>query len=76
MGDAPVRLLLQVEADRLLAPVEGSEVLAEAVGVRRPLTEHVPVRRLDLDHVGAEIRQQHAAVGTGGNVAQLDHPYT
>jgi hypothetical protein len=56
----------------LLAAVERCEVLAVAVGDRRPLTQRIALRRLDLDDLRAEVGQQHAAERSGGNLAELD----
>ena len=35
---------------------------------------HVAARRLDLDHVGAEVGEQHGAVGAGQHLGEVDHP--
>ena len=61
----------QVDRDRALAGVLLAEVRA-----LRPLPElprHVALRRLDLDHVGAEVGEQPAGVRAGEHPAQVEH---
>ena len=63
---------LQVEPDRALVPVDREEVggRPRAVGLvadprRPPAPRRVAVGRLDLDHVRAEVGEQHRAVRAG-----------
>ncbi len=52
---------LEVEDDRPLAAVQRDEVAPEARGDRHDVAIAVARRRLDLDHLGAEIAEDHAA---------------
>ena len=72
---AQVALLrvFQIQQHRLLAPVDGREVLAEALAQRRPLPHRVAFGRFDLDDPGTEVRQQHAAERARRHMAELDH---
>ncbi len=72
-SDFPVARLFEVKGDRTFAAIERGEVLAEPIGVWRPLPEHVAVLRLDLDDVGPHIGQQHSAKWAGGNIAEFRH---
>ena len=62
----------EIEHDAALAAVEqreeGGAHAAEAAGL-------VAGRRLDLDHLGAELRQDHAAGRTHHHVGHLDDPH-
>jgi hypothetical protein len=66
--------LLEVEDDRPLVPVQAHERRALTIqeGGREP---HLIAsgRRLDLDHLGAQVRQLHAAEGARHVVADLEH---
>ena len=72
--------VLQVEDDRALVAIDRSEVLGVArrlrggrrAGERRPLAHPVALGRLDLDHVGAQVGEQHPAERAGGDLAELD----
>jgi hypothetical protein len=67
--------ILQIERDRALVAIERGEVLAVAVGDGRPRAQRIAaLRMLDLDDIGAHVRQQHAAIRPGGDVAKLDDP--
>ena len=72
-GDFAVARLFEVKGDRALAAIQRGEILAEAVGVRRPVPQHVAVLRLDLDDVGPHIGQQHSAKRAGGDIAEFGH---
>ena len=73
--DLQVGRLLEVQRDRALAAVEAGEVLAVAAGQRWPGAHGVTLGRFDLDHLGAEIGQQHAGERPGGDLAELHHPH-
>ena len=64
--------LLQIERERALAAVGAEKEAALARQARRKLAQHVALRRFDLDHVGAEIGQQRAAIGAGEIAAQIE----
>ena len=63
---------LDVERHALLAEVPGLEVLAvvRAELVRPDVARGIAVGRLDLDHLGAELGQEHRAVGAGAELLQ------
>jgi hypothetical protein len=67
-----VLLFAEVENDAALAAIEQREERrshsAKAAGL-------VTGRRLDLDHIGAELRQNHAAGRTHHHMGHLDHPH-
>ena len=64
--DRPPRVLFEVDHDVPLAAVDA--------GVRRGETaQGIPAGRFHLDHPGAEIGQQHGAVGTRQLRGQLHH---
>ena len=73
-----LRRILEVEHDRALVAVHRREVLAERASVSRTATAAAiaeavaAVGRLDLDHVGAHVGQQHPAERAGGDLAELD----
>ena len=64
--------LLQIECQRPLAAISAEKKPAFASKARRKLAEHVALRRFDLDHRGAEIGEQGAAVRTGKIAAQIE----
>src|SRR5260370_28713795 len=64
--------LFEVERQRTLAAVGPKEEAALAVEARGKLAQHVALRRFDLDHVGAEIGEQGAAVGAGEIAAKVE----
>ena len=74
--------VLEVGHDRALVAVDRGEVVAEGVvavrgdGERRPGPHLVTARRLDLDHVRAQVREQHARERPGGDVGELDDPHS
>ena len=66
-------LLLQIEGNGALTaigPEKEASLTRQAGG---ELAEHVALRRLDLDDVGAEIGEQGAAIGTGEVAAEIEH---
>ena len=73
-GDAVGRL--EVERDRALAAGVVLEAAAHAAmaGVGG-VPAGIAFRRLDLDHLGAEVGQQHSTVGTGQDLAEVDNAY-
>jgi hypothetical protein len=62
---------LQVDADALLVAVEQRE--EAGAGTEQP-ARVVAVHRLDLDDLGAEVGQHHAAGRPHHHVRELDHP--
>src|SRR5437763_1458088 len=71
---------LKVDHHDALAAVDALEVTAVPAGhgARRGRPGepgHVPLRRLDLDHVGAEVGEQHRGVRAGERVGEVDDPY-
>ena len=71
--DRASRLAAQVEADAALAAVVGHEV--GAVLPAAEAAEGIALRRLDLDHLGAEIDQHHAGQRRRDHGAELDHAH-
>ena len=68
---APV-LRLEVDDDRALPAVERDEVAADAGRDRHHVPVAVAGRRLDLDDVGAEVGEEHAAERAGDVLRVLD----
>ena len=72
------RLALQIEREAALVAVQVEE--AEAV-IALELEAHgaaglvAAVGRLDLDHVGAHVAQQHGAERPGHHLADVEHPH-
>src|SRR5205823_10562454 len=66
-------LLLQVERQGALAAVGAEKEAAFPRQARRELAQHVALRRLDLDDVGAEISEQGAAIRSREVAAQIEH---
>jgi hypothetical protein len=63
-----------VLGDALLAVIETGEPAAGAGSdERRERPGRIAARRLDLDHLGAEIGEQARGVGAGRQGAELDH---
>jgi len=62
-----IALVAQVEPDRALVPVDGQVVGGQTVfgHRRRPAPGVVALRALHLDHVGAEVTEQHRAIRPG-----------
>ncbi len=70
---------LEVEHDAALVAVDAGEVaavrpLAVLPRERPAVARHVPGRRLDLDHVRAEVGQQHRAERPGQRLRGVDDP--
>ena len=68
-------LRLQVEHDRPLAPVERDEEAPDPRRNRHHLAVRVAPRRLDLDHVGAELREERARERPRHVLRDLDDAY-
>ena len=66
--------LLQVQRDGALAEVRrqrvGALIAVDDAEVARPVAD---AGRLDLDDVGAVLREQHRAIGAGDALAHVDH---
>ncbi len=76
-GEPGVALLPQVERDRPLAPVDAQVIGGRrAARGRRPGAGVVPAGALDLDDVGAQIRQQHRGVRAGQHPGEVGHQHT
>ena len=75
MRDRQIVRVGEVEHDRALVAVDGQVVGADiAAGRRHPVPGVVAGRALDLDHVGAEVGQQHRAVRPGEHAGEVgDH---
>src|SRR6478609_821913 len=56
---------LKVKHDTLFAGIELTKIAAAATAQGWPRAHHVALRRLDLDHFGAEVSEQPRAVRTG-----------
>ena len=64
---------LEVDLDHALAPVHGLVPGRDTVGIERPHgAQRLAAGGLDLDHAGAEIGQNLAAVGSGRILAEID----
>src|SRR4030095_7985766 len=63
---------LDIESHAALAEVPRLEILAVvgAPPVRPDLARGIARRRLDLDHLGAQLGQEHGAVGAGPELLQ------
>jgi hypothetical protein len=72
-GQAAIALVGQVERDRPLVPVDRQVVGGHAVlGKRRhPRPGVIATGRLDLDHLGAHVGQQHRAVRPGEHPGEV-----
>lgn len=71
-GGGHVVGLAQVERDRALAPVDAEEVGGLVVSHRRPPGAGVVTGpALDLDHVGAQVGQEHGGVGAGQDAGEV-----
>ncbi len=68
---------LDVEGHALLAEIPRLEIFtvrgAELVGP--DMTRRIAVGRLDLDHLRAQLGQEHGAVGPGAELLQRQHPH-
>src|SRR5207249_9496882 len=63
----------EIDADALLAPVVDGEVHALATDHRRMAARFLAADRLDLDHLGAEVGQDHAATRSRLEPRELEH---
>ena len=72
-GDFQIIRRLQVQHDRSLASVDVLKERAFAVAERPNMAVLVAARRLDLDHVGAEIGHQGRRVGAGEDTCEIEH---
>src|SRR5437764_10285753 len=73
--DVGARLLLQVDDEALLVAVDAEEIVALARDKGRKLPRLVPEpRRLDLQHLGAEITEALGAKRPGQDAGQIDDP--
>ena len=61
-----------VDGERPLASVDGQEEGGLAVDERPEPPSQVTGRRLDLDHLGPQVGQQHPGVRNGDEIAELD----
>ena len=73
------RILLEIEGDAALVAVERKE--AGAVVALQPVFHRFASlvarsRRLDLDHVGAHVAEQHAAIGPGHHLTEIENADT
>ena len=67
--------LADIERDRALVAVDADEIARIAVLERRPpVARLVALRRLDLDHLGAVVGQDHGGVGAAEHAGEVDHP--
>src|SRR5208283_2371002 len=71
----PAPLLLEVEGDPLLAAVVVQVQQGLAVDQGRAPSVSLPVGRLDLDHLGAELGEEPAAVRASQMDGVLYHAY-
>jgi len=71
--DRPPRLLFEVERDRALVAVQVLEVGAVARSAHVFVRVHAG-RRLDLDHVGAEVGELLDAGRAGAHACEIDDP--
>jgi hypothetical protein len=71
-GDRHVVRVLQVERDGSLVAVDAEEVRRLAVAHRwHPGPGVVAARTLHLDHLGAEVREQHGGVRSGQDAGEV-----
>ncbi len=69
-----VLLVFEVKHDRALVAVQRVEVAALAVCERLVVAPRIAAGRLDLDHVGAEVGEQHAGKRPRHVLGVLEHP--
>ena len=68
------RRRLEVERDALLAPVHRHEIGGLAVDEGAVAAGVVAAaRRLDLQHAGAKVGQDHRAIGTGEDAREIEN---
>ena len=68
------RALAQVEAEAALAAIVDAEIDALAAHHGRVLAGFLAAEAFDLDHLGAEVGQDHAAARPGLVARQFEHP--
>ena len=74
MEDIPPRLGLEIDDNASLVSIEREKKSAcAAVRSDRWITAQIALRRFHLDHLGAHVRQQLAAVSAGNDLAQLQY---
>ena len=66
-------IAFEVEHDAFLAGVELAEVAAGAVAQWQSRAHHIACRRLDLDHLGTEVRHEACAVRAGNGGREIEH---
>ena len=75
-GQGPEDLLparfLQVEDDAALVAVDAPEAGTLGAAASRHRARGVAVRRLDLDHVGAQVPEEHRAEGAGHDLGRVE----
>ena len=67
----------QIDRNALLVDIERLEIFAVrgAKLVGPDMTRRITVGRLDLDHLRAQLGQEHGAVGPGAELLQRQHPH-
>src|SRR4051812_33560119 len=71
----PVRIGLEIEMDNGLASVDQLVTRREAVRVDATQPAHrIASRRLDLDHIGAQIGKDLTGIGAGQILAEIQYP--
>jgi len=66
-------LMLQVQSDRALVGVQHRDRKGRALTRRRPPTQRLALRRLDLDHVGPRLGHQQGRVRPLIDLAEIEH---
>src|SRR5258708_37561304 len=67
--------MTQLERDAALIAIAGEEQTSFTVlGHRSDRAIFAARAALDADDIGAEVRQQHCAVGSGDEAPKVDHP--
>ena len=78
MQDCHIFRVLDVELDRSLVAIDREVIGTLAFEKRRsPGTRLIAdLRSLDLDHIGAQVSQQHAAIRSGKGLGHLENSNT
>src|SRR5690606_19153897 len=66
--------LSQIDRDAALVAAERAPPEARVAVEMTPAPEGIAAERLDLDHLGAEVAEDHRGEGTGGELAELHDP--
>ena len=66
--------VLEIKGQAFLAAVQLAVDRADALPHRRHVAGELPIRRLDLQHLGPHIRHQPRAVRPGDNRSKIQHP--